>query len=72
MAHQHNVWLISVLTWRSPGGVGATNVFCAKAKRQQQMFSVRKRSGKMLVTEVLAQDRMLLAFVPICTARSHL
>jgi len=22
----------------------ATNVFCAKAKRQQQMFSVRKRS----------------------------
>ncbi|WP_161804422.1 hypothetical protein [Lysinibacillus xylanilyticus] len=23
----------------------ATNVFCAKAKRQQQMFSVRKRSG---------------------------
>jgi len=25
--------------------LGATNVFCAKAKRQQQKFSVRKRSG---------------------------
>jgi len=23
----------------------ATSVFCAKAKRQQQVFSVRKRSG---------------------------
>ncbi|MFJ6265716.1 hypothetical protein ACIQGW_11970, partial [Lysinibacillus xylanilyticus] len=23
----------------------AANVFCAKAKRQQQMFSARKRSG---------------------------
>ncbi|MFB7156232.1 hypothetical protein [Lysinibacillus sp. NPDC056232] len=25
-------------------GATATNVFCAKAERQQQMFSVRKRS----------------------------
>jgi len=26
------------------GKTSATNVFCAKAKQQQQMFSVRKRS----------------------------
>ncbi|QQP14222.1 hypothetical protein FJQ98_09485 [Lysinibacillus agricola] len=40
-AHHHNEGLIS-LTSNEP--LRATNGFCAKAKRQQQMVSVRKRS----------------------------
>ncbi|MFJ7733767.1 hypothetical protein ACIQXF_18025 [Lysinibacillus sp. NPDC097231] len=46
----------------------ATNVFCAKAQRQQQMFSVRKRSdsnNRMLVTQAFSQDVKVLACVPL-------
>jgi len=39
------------------------DVFCAKAKRQRQMFFVRKRSGNntTLVTQAFSQDVKLLA-----------
>ncbi|WP_158002984.1 hypothetical protein [Lysinibacillus sp. FJAT-14222] len=43
----------------SAGGFRPTNVFCAKAKRQQKVLSVRKRSvsnNMMLVTQSLPQD----------------
>ncbi|MFJ5564506.1 hypothetical protein, partial [Lysinibacillus xylanilyticus] len=34
-----------VLIYLRESEAAAANVFCAKAKRQQQMFSARKRSG---------------------------
>ncbi|MFJ7731583.1 hypothetical protein ACIQXF_06765, partial [Lysinibacillus sp. NPDC097231] len=45
----------------------AANVFCAKAKRQRQMFSARKQSGSgtILVTQAFSQDVKVLACVPL-------
>ncbi|MGN4127584.1 hypothetical protein ACMGD3_21640 [Lysinibacillus sphaericus] len=39
--------------------IWATNVLCAKAKRQQQVFYVRKRSvsNRMMVTEGVATPK---------------
>ncbi|WP_374963992.1 hypothetical protein [Lysinibacillus sp. RS5] len=40
----------------------ATNVFCAKAKRQLQMFSVRKRSDSNKMFSVAKAKRQLQMF----------
>ncbi|MED3800585.1 hypothetical protein P4562_01355 [Lysinibacillus xylanilyticus] len=58
----------SDMFWLCESEATATCFGCAKAKRQQHVLAVRKRSdsnGTMLVTKALSQDVMLLAFVPL-------
>jgi len=57
----YNEAFISVPIRSFPGGRQGNRCFCAKAKRQQQLFFVRKRSGSKRVLSVRKRSASVAA-----------